>query len=73
MTARPLALFFATRPSKPLRAAFSAPRQAGAGCAGSYWSGSARATAAPIPAPWPGTTVCLSPQLLPARPGNKLI
>ena len=23
--------------------------------------------------PWPGTTVCLSPQLLPARPGNELI
>ena len=63
MTARPLALFFATRHFKPSRAAFSAPPPVGAGCAGSYWSGSARPTAAPIPAPWPGITVTLSPQL----------
>jgi hypothetical protein len=51
----------------------SAPPQAGAGCTGSYWSGSARPTAAPIPAPWPGITVTLSPQLLPACPRNELI
>src|SRR6266853_513249 len=73
MTALPLALSFATRPSKPSRAAFSAPPPAGAGCKGSYWSGSARPTAAPIPAPWPGVTIGLSSQLLPARSRNELI
>jgi hypothetical protein len=73
VTARLLALFFATRLFKPSRAAFSAQPPAGAGCTGSYWSGSGRPTAAPILAPWPGITVCLSPQLLPARPGNELI
>ena len=73
MTALPLALSFATRLSKPSRAAFSAQPPAGAGCKGSYWSGSARPTAAPIPAPWPRITVGPSPQLLPARSRNELI
>jgi len=73
VTAQPLALFFATRLFKPSRAAFSAPPPAGAGCTGSYWSGSGRPTAAPIPAPWPGITACLPPQLPPARPRNELI
>jgi hypothetical protein len=68
MTARSLALFFATQHSKLLRAASSAPPLGGAGCTDSYWYGSARPTAASIPARWPGITVGLSRLLLPARP-----